>query len=386
MPVDIAVISIAPAPYRLHVLRRIARELPQVRVHSIFTHALDRTKWHDWRISVDAEVNPVHFSQYALLGRRTVCSASIPHYRAIRDYLVEHKVKLAVLHGYSDLTRMLLLRWAKRADLPMLVTADSNVFAVGQATGLKRWIKQRFMSWLIATAGGFLPAGTCGRAYLRAYVDHDKPVFLFPFEPDYEALAHPDPQAVAGFAGKYRLTPGRRRFLFCGRLIPVKCLDVLLDAFARMAESRPEWDLVVAGDGPLLETMKSRVPAGLKARVIFTGFLQFEETVPCYHNCDILVLPSAFEPWALVVNEALASGLAVIATEVVGAAADLVTHRVNGLIVPPRNAAALAEAMTEASRPEILAAMKAQAPTALKRWRDAADPIEGLRAALRHFV
>lgn len=384
-PVDIAIISISPAPYRQHVLRRIVRELPWVRLHSIFTHALDKESLHAWEMKVEPELNPVHFQGYALGGRKPVCSASIPHFRRIREYLLEHRVKFVLLMGYADLTRLLLIRWARQVGMPLLVTADSNIFAEGRVRGLKRLVKRPFMRWLIRTAGGFTPMGTCGRAYLRAYADHDKPVFPFPYEPDYEVLAHPEPQTVKAFAAQYTLDPHRRRLLFCGRLIPVKRVDVLLDAFARIADQRPEWDVLVAGEGPLLESLKARVPQALKSRVLFPGFLQFDQTVPCYHNCDVLVLPSEYEPWALVVNEAVACGLAVIATEVVGAAADLVTHHVNGLIVPPRNVQALADAILEVSRPDKLAAMKAAAPDALKRWRQAADPIQGLAAALRHF-
>ena len=383
---DVAIISMSPAPYRLHVLRRIVREVPQARLHSIFTHAMDRATRHAWRMTIDPELNPVHFHRYALASRPRVSTVSIPHYRAIRRYLVEHRVRLVILHGYADLTRILLIRWAKRAGVPLVLTSDSNVFAEGRVRGVKRWAKTRFMRWLIRSVSGFMPMGTCGRAYLRAYADHDKPVFLFPYEPDYAALRNPDRAAVAAFAAKFKLSPQRKRMLFCGRFVADKRLDVLIDAFVRIADQRPDWDLVLAGEGKLLEALQARVPAALKHRVLFTGFLQFEETIPCYHNSDILVLPSEYEPWALVVNEAVACGLAVIATEVVGAAVDLVKHRTNGLLVPPRNVPAFAEAMLEATQPDRLAAMKAAAPDALARWQAAADPVQGVAAAVRHFT
>ena len=66
------------------------------------------------------------------------------------------------------------------------------------------------------------------------------------------------------------------------------------------------------GDGPLRIALLNRIPLELRHRVKFLGFLQMAETAVCYGVCDCLLLPSDYEPWALVINEACAAGLAIV--------------------------------------------------------------------------
>jgi glycosyltransferase involved in cell wall biosynthesis len=99
----------------------------------------------------------------------------------------------------------------------------------------------------------------------------------------------------------------------------------------------------------------------------------------------VLVHPSDFEPWALVINEAVACNMPVIATSVVGAAVELVRHRENGLIVAPHSVEALTEAIWELTTGNRCAEMRANCKGILRSWRQAADPVDGMREALRHF-
>jgi glycosyltransferase involved in cell wall biosynthesis len=119
--------------------------------------------------------------------------------------------------------------------------------------------------------------------------------------------------------------------------------------------------------------------------VNWLGFLQFHETVLVYHACDVLVHPSEYEPWALVINEAIACELPVIATSVVGAAVELIRHRENGLIVSPRSVEAMTDALWEITKTDRYLEMKAGCAPMLDLWRRAADPVEGVRESLRHF-
>jgi glycosyltransferase involved in cell wall biosynthesis len=230
-----------------------------------------------------------------------------------------------------------------------------------------------------------MPMGTCGRAYFRSYLDHNLPEFLFPYEPDYASLSNIDDREVAAFREKHNLPPDRKRLLYCGRLVPIKRVDVLLEAFSRVALARPDWDVVIAGDGPLRKTLEASLNETVRPRVNWLGFLQFHETVLVYHACDVLVHPSEYEPWALVINEAIACELPVIATSVVGAAVELIRHRENGLIVSPRSVEAMTDALWEITKTDRYLEMKAGCAPMLDLWRRAADPVEGVRESLRHF-
>lgn len=383
-PINLAVISNEPTPYRLHLHGRLARELRGVTLHSLFTHTL-----HDasapWQMQIDPAINPVHFAHLALTGANFSYRA-IKLYHALAQYLLDHQVQLVVLNGYNDLTRLLLVRWCKRHGIPVLLRGDSNVYSEGRVPPMRRLVKRYFLRWLLGELAGLMPMGTCGRAFYRLWVDHRLPTFLMPYEPDYSRLETCSAERRAAFMTQHELDPTRRRLLCCCRLVPVKRVDVLLASFAQLAAERPEWDLVVAGDGPLRRELETTVPTELRGRVRFVGFLQFEDTVACYHSCDVLVHPSEYEPWALVINEAVAAGLAVVATEVTGAAVELVRHRINGLLVPPGDAKQLTAALREATAPQIIDALKAQAAPMLAQWRRAADPVDGVRQAVAHFL
>ena len=84
-------------------------------------------------------------------------------------------------------------------------------------------------------------------------------------------------------------------------------------------------------------------------------------------------------------NEAVACSLAVVAAEASGAAAELVREDVNGMIVPPGDVAALARAVEHVTHPDVCRRMQGEAQGALSHWRKTADPVAGVREALKHF-
>jgi glycosyltransferase involved in cell wall biosynthesis len=132
----------------------------------------------------------------------------------------------------------------------------------------------------------------------------------------------------------------RTRYLFVGRLIERKGLDVLLEAFAGSEGG----ELRIAGDGPLrgmVEAAAARDP-----RIHFAGHLSGDALANAYREAHALVVPSLYEAWGLVVHEGLAYGLPVIATDQVGAADDLVEPDVNGYVVAAGSAEQLSEAMS----------------------------------------
>jgi glycosyltransferase involved in cell wall biosynthesis len=179
------------------------------------------------------------------------------------------------------------------------------------------------------------------------------------------------------------------RFLFVGRPAPEKGLAVLADAW-RGAELEPaQAALVLAGIDPDLTAI---APAGPRrqgdAAMVGLGTLAPTELRSVYAACDVLVLPSLAtrtfrEPWGLVVNEAMNRGLAVIASDAVGAAAGgLVRDGVNGLIVPAGDSDALAHAIVRlAENPELRADLGAQGARDVHAYSYAAWA-EGFSSAL----
>lgn len=129
-------------------------------------------------------------------------------------------------------------------------------------------------------------------------------------------------------------------FLYVGRLVPSKGIDLLLEAYARYSKEVDDpWPLNLVGAGSL-----EPAAAGCKG-VVTHGFRQPSELPEIFAGAGCFVLPSRFEPWGVVLHEAAASGLPIICTSACGASLDLVRDRYNGLVVAPGNVRALTEAM-----------------------------------------
>ncbi|MGB9931517.1 glycosyltransferase family 4 protein [Haloarcula amylolytica] len=137
--------------------------------------------------------------------------------------------------------------------------------------------------------------------------------------------------------------PGERpRVAMIGRLADGKGFDVLLDA---VADIRQEASICIVGDGPLSDKLKNEIETrGLADRVSLTGY---REDVPrVLAASDVLVLPSFREGTPRVITEAMAAGLPVVATDIAGIP-EQVEHGESGYLIPPGDAAALADRLNE---------------------------------------
>jgi glycosyltransferase involved in cell wall biosynthesis len=127
--------------------------------------------------------------------------------------------------------------------------------------------------------------------------------------------------------------------------------------------------LVLVGSGPDEAAMRARIAElGLEDKVVFTGFLQEEQIALAMDRALALLLVSGEEQWGLVVNEAVAVGIPVIASTTVGATDALVCNLVNGFLIQPEDPATLVEAMVQMGADEARWHAMAQASRDLA-WR-----------------
>ncbi|MCA1705960.1 MAG: glycosyltransferase family 4 protein [Actinobacteria bacterium] len=131
-----------------------------------------------------------------------------------------------------------------------------------------------------------------------------------------------------------------RAFLYVGRLVRSKGVEVLLEAYAayRRQVVAP-WPLHIAGTGPLRHLLANA------DGVVSLGFNQPSAIPGVFAAAGCFILPSLFEPWGTVIHEATASGVPVICTTACGASLDLVRDGYNGFTVPPGGVRALTDAM-----------------------------------------
>ena len=143
---------------------------------------------------------------------------------------------------------------------------------------------------------------------------------------------------------------GSAYFLYVGRLAQEKNLSGLIEAFASYRARGGDWQLVVVGDGFLRDELTLLARARLVSEhVVFAGHRAVAELAAFYARAGCFVLPSLREPWGLVVNEAMASGLPVIVSNHCGCSDDLVQEGDNGFVFDPSNRARLTELLSHMS-------------------------------------
>jgi glycosyltransferase involved in cell wall biosynthesis len=222
---------------------------------------------------------------------------------------------------------------------------------------------------------GFVAAGQSSRQYFRQFGIPDRLIFTAPDAVDNPFFrTRADAARRDSLALRARLGLPARYFLIVGRLIEIKGVCDLLEAYAKLdGQLRANVSLVFVGDGVAKPELVARARQISPGHVDFRGFLQRDDLPAVYALAEALVFPTHTDPWGLVVNEAMACGLPVIATDVAGCTPDLVLDSVTGLVVPAKDPVRLAEALSRlVTHPAQAAQMGCQAARKIEDYSPAA--------------
>ena len=378
----LAIVANSVTPYQVNLQRLIAAGIPELKLHVLITHAAAD---FDWQVDIPPEI---HLTRFGAVGEHPLenpLRRPVWGWRKggrLIQYFRENRIQAAILGGYRYISYGRLMNYCHRASIPFFVNADSNIRGEPRLSPLQKFAKRSIYTWWLKRVSGVFSMGTLGDQFFMKYGADPHQLYRVPYWPDFEAFASVDEVGLERFRQQYGLNGRRRTLLFSGRLVPAKRVDLLIDAFAALASNRPEWDLLIVGDGVLREELHRRVPEALRQRVVWTGFLEGSELALAYHAADLLVLPSDREPWALVVQEAMAAGLVVVASDVVGAAHELVADGVSGKIFLRGDCDSLRRSLEDVTHPDRINRYKAESTMALQRYRDEVDPIAEIRRAL----
>jgi 1,2-diacylglycerol 3-alpha-glucosyltransferase len=191
------------------------------------------------------------------------------------------------------------------------------------------------------------------------------PVELLPTGVDAKRFSKRDPEAAAALRKRFGIPEGDRLLTFVGRIGLEKNLDLLVEAIARV--KTPGARLLIVGNGPYRGDLDAHIAAlGVTDRVTFTGYLQGDEVAAAYAASDAFFFASLSETQGLVVAEAMASGLPVVAVQDL-AVGDAVTDGVNGFLTLERPASLAEAADRVLTDPSLRASMGA---ASLQRAQD----------------
>lgn len=291
--------------------------------------------------------------------------------QAVDDLIDGNRTAIHIFSGlgaYAPVTRA-ARRLARTPDAKMGLIVESPIM-LGWAGIARRWKARYHYRPFLGKMRAVFAMGELGLDFYRGLGFAEEQLFPYLYQ---EAV--PLPPSRSPERGDVRL-------VYAGQLNERKGVDILLAACRALP--RQGWTLDIFGDGPLRPKLEAEARRdGLAGRIVFRGIVPSSALVAELPRFDLAVVPSRFDGWGMFVNEALQCGLAVIATDKVGAAG-LVASAMAGAIVPSEDIAALAAAVSRRiAHPDLLRDEQTKAREYAPRLSPGRAG-EYLGAALRH--
>ena len=284
---------------------------------------------------------------------------------ALMSLLNSEKPDYLICYGYTLKPQMLLICWAILTATQFALIGDANYF-IDRPGKVKAIAKSFWLRWIVIKASALIAIGTASTLFWQKYGATPSKIFRSVLAVDNQFfIAVAEKHAAESQRLRSRLGFGHRIvFLFVGRLVKRKNVDLIIRA-ARHLDSE-KYGIVIAGEGE--DGARLKHLAVNQPNIVFAGNITPAELPVFYKMADVLLLPADQEPWGLVINEAMACGLAIIAYRHCGAAVDLVDAS-NGVKLCSFSVEELVEAMKRLAHDEsALRDMQAYSRLKIQDW------------------
>src|SRR6185437_3690376 len=279
---------------------------------------------------------------------------------------------IAIFTGYVCATFWIALTAAKFSRTPVMYGTDATSLESVDGRAWKISLKKLFWPRLFRMAEVVFAPSSGTAALMRSLNIPDERIHLMPYvvDNDWWIARAKDVDRLA-VRRKWKVPDNANVVLFCAKLQPWKRPADVLRAFHR-AEI-PNGYLVFAGEGPLRKELECDASQmGISDKIRFLGFVNQSGLPEVYVSSDVMVLPSEYEPFGLVVNEAMLCGCGVIVSDHVGARFDLVKDGETGRVYPCGDISSLSRCLRETlSVPESLSLQRRAARDHIAKWSPA---------------
>jgi glycosyltransferase involved in cell wall biosynthesis len=286
------------------------------------------------------------------------------------DFIRQANFDAVISHvGYVRATFWIAYFAARSVGIPFIFGTDASRIEPRDESKLKLAAKKIIWPAVFSLAGQVLTASSAGRDMMigLGFPADRVSMTLDTVDNDWwlsqaNAVNREEARRSLGFQ------PHEKIILFCAKLQPWKRPMDLLRAFSSAAI--PNSKLVFAGDGAQRAELEKETSAcNLSGKVQFFGFVNQSQLPKLYKSSDLMVIPSRYEPFGLVVNEAMLCNCPVIASDRVGAVRDLITHSETGYLYRCDDANALAVLLQSVlGNPAQLQSVRQNALQRIRTW------------------
>jgi len=349
-PFRVAYLVSHPIQYQAPFLRRLAAH-PQIRLQVLFMDDQGARTYRDpeFGVAVQWDIPLLEGYPWRVLRNRSPWRDGAHGLRFVHPDILgilrRERYNALIVHGYTHATEWMAFAAARLTRTPLLLRGESTL--LGRPPSWQGALKRRVRAALFRQVQGVLAIGALNHAFYRAHGIPENRIFFTPYAVDNDRFLT-EAQRFRGRKEELRAQLGwptdRPVILVAGKLIPRKRPRDVLDAYAVLVRDIPS-TLAFLGEGS--ERLRLEAVAAQRglAGMHITGFVNQSEISRYYAAADVLVQASGFETWGLTVNEGMCFGLPVVASDMVGAAFDLVRPGENGFVYPVGDVQALARAL-----------------------------------------
>lgn len=318
----VAIFINARAPYRKKQFDEIA-SLPKIeRLNVFYTH--NSLTLREWEVE--------KYENHKIVESTLKILLKTP-YGYLNRGLIEIVMKndLIVLTGYEQPTYIVTSIICKILKKPYVIIMDG----INPKKGVNESFVNKIKGYILNGSSALFANGSVSRKYLKNFTSQDK-IFNQYLTVDVEKIKSNinRKEFIRGkLREKYGLDKDDFIILYSGRVLESKNIQLIIKALSQIRNRKIK--MFIAGGGEFEPELR-KLCRELRVDITITGFIkQQEELFKHYFIADLFILPSLNEVWGLVINEAMAAGLPIIASNEVGATGDLVIDGVNGFTVSP---------------------------------------------------
>lgn len=317
-------LSNIPSPYRVNFFNELGKYCDLTVLFETDASTERDASWKSYRFS--------NFKGVILPGIRTgMDTAFCP---SVLRYLRRNQYDHIILTVLASPTGLLASAWLKLLHIPYCYEGDGGVVKK------KRGPKAALKTFIISSAKLCFSTSVEFDHYCIAYGSSIGKIRRYPFSSVYEKdILEEVPSRSRKTMLREALNITEDHFILSvGRIVPIKGYDILLKTFSHICD--PSWGIYIIGGKITPEYQQIVTELNLK-NIHFIEFMLPEELVKYYMAADIFVLPTRYDPWGLVINEAMSAGLPVVTTYACGAGTEMVMQEENGYLYEPEDISAL---------------------------------------------
>ena len=327
----------------MRVVRSVSKELARRHEVTVYaTSALDHRR--DFGVSpTEVKLDGYRVVYFPRIFKFSKFNFSTAMTKTLRQTLNEYDI--IHLHSWRHFQDVIVNYYAKSRGVPYVLQTHGSLPRGAEKQGLKWIYDMSFGHRLLTDASKVIATTKMEAEQCRNVGVPERKIEIIPNGIDESEFNNLPKRST--FRKKYNIDNGEKLILYMGRIHKIKGIDTLINAYACISKELHDTKLAIVGpdDGYLSACKELATQLRVEEKILFLGPLYGSAKLEAYVDADACAVPSKYEIFGMTILEACACAKPVVATNVCGAALDIITNGHTGFLVQPENVHELTEAI-----------------------------------------